>query len=159
MSHWFYGLLNLPWWGYVIFTLVITHITMAAVTIFLHRSQAHRALDLNPVISHFFRCWLWLTTGMKTKEWVAVHRKHHAKCETEEDPHSPQIEGISKVMWEGAELYRLEANNLETLEKYGKGTPKDWMERHVYNAYFFDNIGIILMLIIDVMRKMIKMKS
>lgn len=130
-----YGYLNLPWWGYVVYALVCTHITIAAVTIFLHRCQAHRALDLHPVISHFFRAWLWLTTGMKTKAWAAIHRKHHAKCETDEDPHSPQILGLKQVLWEGAELYKAEAKNQETLDRYGKGTPDDWMERNVYTPH------------------------
>lgn len=130
-----YGYLDLPWWGYVIYTLVCTHITIAAVTIFLHRCQAHRALDLHPSVSHFFRAWLWLTTGMKTKAWAAIHRKHHAKCETAEDPHSPQILGLKQVLWEGAELYKVEAKNEETLERYGKGTPDDWMERNVYTPH------------------------
>ena len=105
----FSGVCDLPWWGYVVYTLVVTHITIAAVTIYLHRHQAHRALDLHPLVSHFFRFWLWLTTGMVTKEWAAIHRKHHAKCETVEDPHSPQIVGIRKVLFEGAELYRKES--------------------------------------------------
>ena len=103
------SLLDLPWWGYVLVTLVLTHVTIAAVTIFLHRHQAHRALALHPIVSHFFRFWLWLTTGMATKEWVAIHRKHHASCETAQDPHSPQIHGIRKVLFEGTELYRTEA--------------------------------------------------
>src|SRR6185295_1448448 len=100
------GFLDLPWWGYVLVTLALTHVTIASVTIFLHRHQAHRALDLHPVVSHLFRFWLWLTTGMVTKVWVAIHRKHHAKCETPNDPHSPQIYGIRRVLFEGAELYR-----------------------------------------------------
>ena len=128
-------------------TLLMTHVTIAAVTIFLHRAQAHRALDLHPVISHFFRFWLWLTTGMITKQWVAIHRKHHAKCETSEDPHSPQILGIRKVLWEGAELYRSEAANSETLKRYGHGTPDDWLEDHLYTRY--DRLGVTLMLFID----------
>jgi len=127
-----HGLIDLPWWGYVIVALGLTHVTIAAVTIFLHRGQAHRGLDLHPVVSHFFRFWLWLTTGMVTKEWVAIHRKHHAKCETEEDPHSPQTRGLKKVMAEGAELYRAEAKNAETIAKYSRGTPDDWIERNVY---------------------------
>lgn len=129
------GLVELPWWGYVVVTLVLTHITIASVTIYLHRSQAHRGLDLHPVASHFFRFWIWLTTGMITKEWVAIHRKHHAKCEQEGDPHSPMIFGIKKVLLEGTELYRAEAKNQETLEKYGTGTPDDWIERHVYTPH------------------------
>src|SRR5271170_239444 len=109
------GLIDLPWWGYIVVTLVLTHITITAVTIFLHRHQAHRALDLHPLPSHFFRLWLWMTTGMVTKEWTAIHRKHHAKCETPDDPHSPQVRGIKKVLLEGAELYRAESNNAETM--------------------------------------------
>jgi len=143
----FTGFFDLPWWGYLAYTLAVTHITIAAVTIFLHRHQAHRALDLHPLPSHFFRCWLWLTTGMLTKTWAAIHRKHHAKCETAEDPHSPQIFGIKKVLWEGAELYRQEGQNQETLERYGHGTPDDWLEHHVYNH---DRIGIWLMMAINV---------
>ena len=141
--------LTLPWWGYVVATLALTHITIASVTIFLHRSQAHRALDLHPVISHFFRFWLWLTTGMVTKEWVAIHRKHHAKCETSEDPHSPQVLGIKKVLFEGAELYRAESRNQETLDKYGRGTPDDWLERKIYSPH--SGKGIVLMMAINLL--------
>lgn len=130
-----YGYLDLPWWGYVVYTLICTHITIAAVTIFLHRSQAHRALELHPIISHFFRAWLWLTTGMDTRAWTAIHRKHHAKCETIDDPHSPQVLGLSQVMLEGAELYKAEAKNQETIERYGKGTPDDWLELNVYRPH------------------------
>ncbi len=140
-----HGLTPLPWWGYVVVALVFTHITIACVTIFLHRSQAHRALDLHPIISHFFRFWLWLTTGMVTKEWVAIHRKHHAKCETPEDPHSPQTRGIKKVFWQGSELYRDEAKNQETLQKYGQGTPNDWIERNLYSRYSWEGVGLMLM--------------
>ena len=139
------GVFELPWWGYVVYTLVVTHITIAGVTIYLHRHQAHRALDLHPLPSHFFRFWLWLTTGMTTKAWTAIHRKHHAKCETVEDPHSPQIFGIRKLLLEGAELYRVEAAKQETLDRYGQGTPDDWIERHVYNKHSV--LGIVLMLI------------
>src|SRR5256885_15029088 len=140
------GLVPLPWWGYIVVAAVLTHITIASVTIFLHRQQAHRGLDLHPVVSHFFRFWLWLTTGMVTKEWVAIHRKHHAKCETEEDPHSPQTRGIKKVFWEGAELYRAEAKNLETLDKYGRGTPDDWIERNVYTRFSWEGVGLMLVI-------------
>jgi stearoyl-CoA desaturase (Delta-9 desaturase) len=142
------GLLNLAWWQVLITTLVFTHITIAAVTIYLHRHQAHRALDLGPIPSHFFRFWLWLTTGQVTKAWAAIHRKHHAKCETEEDPHSPVTRGIETVFWKGAELYRAEAKNQETLDKYGHGTPDDWIERHVYTKH--SAMGIVLMLIVNV---------
>lgn len=141
-----HGLMPLPWWGVVVVALVLTHVTIASVTIFLHRHQAHRGLDLHPVVSHFFRFWLWLTTGMVTKEWVAIHRKHHAKCETDEDPHSPQTRGIKKVFWEGAELYRAEAKNQETLDKYGRGTPDDWLERNVYTRYSWEGVGVMLMI-------------
>lgn len=141
------GVLDLPWWGYIAYALISTHITIAAVTIYLHRHSAHRALDLHPVVSHFFRFWLWLTTGMLTKHWTAIHRKHHAKCETVDDPHSPQIFGIRKVLMEGAELYRKEGRNKETLERYGHGTPDDWLERNVYSH---DRYGIALMLITNV---------
>ena len=140
----FYGLLNLPWWGYLLVTLAMTHITISAVTIYLHRHQAHRALDLHPIPSHFFRFWLWLTTGMVTKAWAAIHRKHHARCETVEDPHSPQILGLSKVMWEGAELYRLEGHNQDTLDRFGKGTPDDWIEKNLYAAHSAKGIAIML---------------
>jgi stearoyl-CoA desaturase (delta-9 desaturase) len=138
------GLLGLSWWQLVIVALVFTHITIASVTIFLHRAQAHRALDLHPVASHFFRFWLWLTTGMQTRDWVAVHRKHHAKCETEEDPHSPQTRGLRKVLWQGAELYMEERRNPETAERYGRGTPDDWMERHLYSQWVWHGCGVML---------------
>ncbi len=138
------GVLNLSWWQIVLATLILTHITIAAVTIFLHRSQAHRALDLHPVVSHFFRAWLWLTTGMQTKEWVAIHRKHHAKCETPDDPHSPQTRGLRKVLWQGAELYTDEASNPETLARYGHGTPNDWLERNVYSRFTWQGCGLML---------------
>jgi len=142
------GLSRFSWVGVVLTGLVLTHVTIAGVTIYLHRHQAHRALDLHPVVSHFFRFWLWLTTGMVTREWVAVHRKHHAKCETPEDPHSPQVLGIRKVMWEGSELYRRESANRETLEHYGHLTPGDWLERHLYSR--FPWLGITLMLVLDI---------
>jgi stearoyl-CoA desaturase (delta-9 desaturase) len=140
------GLLSLPWWGYVVVALALTHVTIAAVTIFLHRSQAHRGLDLHPIVSHFFRFWLWLTTGMVTKEWVAIHRKHHAKVETDEDPHSPQTRGIENVLLRGAELYREEAKNAETLGKYGHGTPDDWIERNVYTPFSVQGVGVMLLI-------------
>jgi stearoyl-CoA desaturase (Delta-9 desaturase) len=142
------GLTRASGWQVFVVTLVFTHITIAAVTIYLHRCQAHRALDLHAIPSHFFRFWLWLTTGMVTKEWAAIHRKHHAKCETEEDPHSPVTRGIKKVLYEGAELYRAESKNLETMEKYGHGTPDDWIERNLYTKYSWQGVG--LMLIVNV---------
>lgn len=143
------GITRASGWQVFIFTMIVTHITIASVTIFLHRCQAHRALDLHAIPSHFFRFWLWLTTGQVTKEWAAIHRKHHAKCETEEDPHSPVTRGIKKVLFEGAELYRAESKNRETIEKYGHGTPDDWLERHVYTGY--SGLGVVLMLFIDVL--------
>ncbi len=136
------GLVTLPWWGYLVVALVLTHITIVAVTLYLHRSQAHCALDLHPIISHFFRFWLWATTGMVTKEWVAIHRKHHAKTETSEDPHSPHTRGIATVFWQGAELYKAEAKNSETMEKYGRGTPDDWLERKLYTPHSALGIGL-----------------
>lgn len=148
----FYGLLsNTPWWGYVIYVLVMTHITMMAITLYLHRSQAHRALDLHPALAHFFRFWLWFTTGMKTREWVAVHRKHHAKCETPEDPHSPVVEGIWTVLLEGTELYRYAKKDEDTLARYSKGTPNDWLENHMYSTPFMrGKQGVVLLLIMNV---------
>jgi stearoyl-CoA desaturase (delta-9 desaturase) len=140
------GLVDTSWWQVLLFTLVVTHITIAAVTIFLHRSQAHRALELHAIPSHFFRFWLWLTTGMVTKEWVAIHRKHHAKCETADDPHSPVTRGIDTVFWKGSELYRAEAKNLETLAKYGHNTPDDWIERHLYTRYSWQGVGLMLII-------------
>ncbi len=143
LSH---GLLAASWWQVLLYTLVTTHITISAVTIFLHRSQAHRAVDLHAVPSHFFRGWLWLATGMITKEFVAVHRKHHAKCETEEDPHSPQTRGIKALLLTGVELYRVEATNPETLQKYGHNTPDDWVERNVYSRFTWQGVGLMLIL-------------
>ena len=138
----FSGVFDLPWWGHVIVALLLTHITIVSVTVFLHRQQAHHALDLHPAVSHFFRLWLWLTTGMVTQEWAAVHRKHHAKVETPEDPHSPQVLGLNRVMWGGVFLYVKEANKHETVERYGHGTPNDWLERHVYSK--FQILGITM---------------
>ncbi len=142
------GLLQASGWQILAFTLLVTHITIAAVTIFLHRAQAHRALELHALPSHFFRFWLWLTTGMVTKEWVAIHRKHHAKCETADDPHSPVAHGIRTVLLRGSELYRAEAKNAQTLAKYGHNTPDDWVERQLYSRYSWQ--GVALMLLIDV---------
>jgi stearoyl-CoA desaturase (delta-9 desaturase) len=142
-----YGLLHLPYWAYIIIALGLTHITIASVTIFLHRCQAHRGLNLHPIPSHFFRFWLWLTTGMVTKEWVAVHRKHHAKVETEADPHSPQIYGLKRVLFRGVSLYRKSAQDPETLARYGAGTPDDWVERHIYSRY--SGLGVSTMLVIN----------
>ncbi len=143
------GLVQASWWQVLLVTLVFTHITIAGVTIYLHRSQAHRALELHAIPAHFFRFWLWLTTGMVTKEWVAIHRKHHAKCETEDDPHSPVTRGIKTVLLTGSELYRSEAKVQETLDKYGHNTPDDWIERNLYTRFSWQGVG--LMLIIDVL--------
>lgn len=142
-----YGYLNLSLVGYIIAGLVLTQITIAAVTIYLHRYQTHRALTLSPIVSHFFRFWLWITTGMITAEWVAVHRKHHATTDVEGDPHSPVVLGIKKVFWEGAELYRVASKDKEMVAKYSHGTPKDWVERNVYAR--FPALGITLMFLID----------
>ncbi|MBI2317558.1 MAG: fatty acid desaturase [Betaproteobacteria bacterium] len=144
----FSAVFDLPWWGLIAVALAMTHVTIASVTIFLHRHQAHRALDLHPLASHFFRFWLWLTTGMVTKEWAAIHRKHHAKCETAEDPHSPQVYGISRVLWLGVLLYVRESHRQETLERYGHGTPEDWIERNVYSRH--TRLGLTLMGAIDI---------
>ena len=140
------GLIVLPWWGYIVLCLALTHITIVGVTVYLHRHSAHRALELHPAVCHFFRLWMWLTTGQNTKAWTAIHRKHHARCETEEDPHSPQILGINKVMWEGAELYRVEAKNQDTLDRFGSGTPDDFMERFYSKNH---TLGVSLMMAID----------
>lgn len=145
---WYEGLLALDAWQIVLATLLLTHVTIISVTVYLHRHSAHNSVDLHPALAHFFRFWLWLTTGMVTKEWTAIHRKHHAKCETAEDPHSPVVLGIKKVFLEGAELYR-EAATPETLERYGHRTPDDWVERNVYSKY--RSTGIVLMLLIDLL--------
>ncbi|MGB0712198.1 MAG: DesA family fatty acid desaturase [Gammaproteobacteria bacterium] len=142
------GLLDPSWWAVIALTLLFTHITIAAVTIYLHRSQAHRAVELHPLISHFFRFWLWLTTGMRTIEWVATHRKHHAFSDQVGDPHSPRVEGLSTVLWRGAELYRMAADDPKVLERYGHGTPNDWLERHVYRHNL---AGIVLMLAVNLL--------
>ncbi len=141
------GLLSLSIWQLIGVGLILTHITIASVTIYLHRCQAHRALDLHPIMSHLFRFWLWLTTGMLTKEWVAVHRKHHAKCETKDDPHSPIVLGIGKVLSEGSELYDVAVQNADTLNKYGLGTPHDWVERNIYTPW--RNWGVVIMLVVE----------
>src|SRR3989440_679885 len=144
----FSGWFDLPWWGVALAVLAMTHVTIAAVTIYLHRCQAHRALDLHPLVSHFFRLWLWLTTGQVTKEWAAIHRKHHAKVETADDPHSPQIHGLNRVLWGGVLLYVKESYNQQTLERYGHGTPDDWIERHLYTPWSF--FGVFVLLAVDI---------
>src|SRR5512134_192168 len=145
----FAGVFELPWWGLVLVALALTHVTIAAVTIYLHRCQAHRALDLHPLPAHFFRFWLWATTGMITKEWAAIHRKHHAKCDTADDPHSPQVYGINRVLWGGVFLYVREARRKETLQRYGQGTPDDWIERKLYSSRSW--LGLVLMGAIDIL--------
>ena len=141
-----HGLLTASWWQIILYTIVTTHITIVSVTIYLHRHQAHRAMDLHVVPSHFFRFWLWLGTGQVTKEWVSIHRKHHAKCETMEDPHSPVAHGIKTVFWKGAELYRAESKNQETMIKFGHGTPKDWIERNLYTRYSWQGVGLMMII-------------
>ncbi|HET7307097.1 MAG TPA: fatty acid desaturase [Gammaproteobacteria bacterium] len=146
--HFIFGLLDLPIWAYIVVAVAMMHFTVMGVTLYLHRDQTHRGLDLHPAVQHVFRFWLWFTTAMVTRQWVAVHRKHHARCETEEDPHSPQILGLRKVLFEGAELYRAEARKPETVEKYGRGAPDDWIERHLYSRYPL--LGVAALVVIDV---------
>ncbi len=141
------GLLDLAWWQLMLLVLALTHVTIVSVTVYLHRCQAHRALDLHPLAAHFFRFWLWLTTGMVTREWVAIHRRHHARCETPDDPHSPQILGLRKVLWEGAELYRDAIRHKDLVARYAHGTPDDWIEHQVYRR--FNLVGVSLMLVIN----------
>ena len=141
------GILDLSWWQLLLVVLGMTHVTIVGVTVYLHRCQAHRALNLHPVLAHFFRFWLWMTTGMVTGEWVGVHRRHHARCETAEDPHSPQVLGLNKVLWEGAELYREAADDHDLVQRYSHGTPDDWVERHLYDRHRL--LGISAMLVID----------
>ncbi|HEY9150419.1 MAG TPA: fatty acid desaturase [Gammaproteobacteria bacterium] len=143
---WLTGLITLPWYGYILVALALTHVTIVSVTLYLHRHQAHRALDLHPVVAHLFRFWLWLTTGMVTREWVAVHRKHHAKCETPEDPHSPQVKGIGTVLWQGAELYQVAAAQPELIAQYSHGTPDDGLERHLYRRHPVLGVSLLLIL-------------
>ena len=144
------GLLDLSVWQLVVVTLLLTHLTIVSVTVYLHRYSAHRSLELHPALKHAFRFWLWLTTAMNTREWTAIHRKHHAKCETEEDPHSPVHKGLATVVRRGAELYKAEANNGDTLRIYGKNCPDDWIERKLYSNPRTRNMGVVLMLLIDI---------
>ena len=139
------GLLAAPWWAYVLLVVLTTHLTIICVTLFLHRSQAHLAVMFHPAVAHPMRFWLWLTTGLRTKSWVAIHRKHHAKVETKDDPHSPKQKGIRKVLFQGTELYRQASMDEDMIEKYGRGTPNDWLERHLYTKWA--NIGIVLLLL------------
>jgi len=144
-----YGILNLNFWGYVLVAFLMVQFTFMAVTLYLHRDATHRSLDLHPALRHVFRFWLWMSSGILTREWVAVHRKHHARCETPEDPHSPVIFGLKKVLLEGAELYQAAARDPQVIEKYGRGTPDDWMERNVYSRH--RNLGIVLMVLVDLL--------
>ena len=141
------GVAGLGWWGMLVVLLVFTQLTIFSVTLYLHRSQAHRGVDFHPALNHFFRFWTWLTTSMITREWVAIHRKHHAKVETEEDPHSPQTRGIGKVFWQGVELYREARADRPSIEQYGKGAPDDWIERHLYTPHA--NLGPTALLFIN----------
>jgi stearoyl-CoA desaturase (delta-9 desaturase) len=145
----FYGLANLGVWGYLAVTVLWLHVTLIAVTLYFHRDQAHRSVDLHPVVRHIFRFWLWLNTGASTREWVAVHRKHHAHCEKDGDPHSPRLFGLKKVLLEGAELYRVEARKPETIEKYAKGCPNDWLENNLYHHPVNSYLGITLLVTVD----------
>jgi stearoyl-CoA desaturase (delta-9 desaturase) len=142
------GVLDLPWWSCVLAALALTHVTIVGVTLYLHRDQTHRAIELYPAASHFFRLWLWLTTGMRTREWVAVHRKHHARCDIEGDPHSPKLLGINRVLWGGVFLYVKEAAKADTIERYGNRAPDDWLERNLYSKYVL--FGLTLMGVADV---------
>jgi stearoyl-CoA desaturase (delta-9 desaturase) len=141
-----HGMWDLSWWQMVLCTLAVTHVTMISVTVFLHRHQAHRALDLHPIAAHFFRFWLWLTTGQVTKEWAAIHRKHHAKCEQADDPHSPHVHGIKTVLLQGAELYRAESKNSDTMARFGHGTPDDWIERNLYTRFSWQGVGVMMVI-------------
>ncbi|MGA9827161.1 MAG: fatty acid desaturase, partial [Rhodanobacteraceae bacterium] len=142
------GLTQASWGVWITYFLVVTQLTILAVTLYLHRSQTHRGVDFHPVLAHFFRFWSWLTTAMVTKEWVSVHRKHHARCETEDDPHSPQIVGINKVLWQGVDLYKKASGNPDDLAKYGVGTPDDWIERNLYSR--FPEFGPTLLMLINI---------
>ncbi len=150
LIQWFsYGLTGWSWLALLAVALATTHFTIICVTVYLHRCQAHRALTLHPAVAHVFRAWLWLSTGMVTREWAAIHRKHHAKCETEEDPHSPQTRGLPEVLWRGAELYRDAAKDSEITARYGHGCPDDWIERHLYSKH--SALGVSLLLVIEVL--------
>ena len=142
LPDWWYGIVGLNPWGAILYTLVVTHVTIVSVTVYLHRFSAHRALELHPGLQHFFRFWLWLTTGMVTVEWTAIHRKHHVTTETEDDPHSPRIHGLRAILFRGTEFYRAGAT-ADTVDRYGKGTPEDWLERNVYSRFLFTGLGIV----------------
>ena len=141
------GLLQSGWVGLFVYFLVVTQLTIFSVTLYLHRSQAHRGVDFHPVLAHFFRFWTWLTTSMITREWAAIHRKHHAKCETEDDPHSPMHKGIGNVLWKGGDMYREARLDRASIEQYGKGCPDDWIERHLYTPHA--TMGPVAMLLVN----------
>ena len=147
LPDWWYGIVGLNPWGAILYTLVVTHVTIVSVTVYLHRFSAHRALELHPGLQHFFRFWLWLTTGMVTVEWTAIHRKHHVTTETEDDPHSPRIHGLRAILFRGTEFYRAGAT-ADTVDRYGKGTPEDWLERNVYSRFLFT--GIVIVAVADI---------
>lgn len=144
-----HGVLGLSGVAKLLVTLVMLQVSLMATTLYLHRDQAHRAIDLHPALRHFFRFWMWLTSGMVTREWVAVHRKHHALCEKVGDPHSPVVFGLKKVLLEGAELYRVDARNPDVVAKYSRGTPDDWLERKFYLPH--TTLGIYTLLTVDVL--------
>ncbi|HEX3122841.1 MAG TPA: fatty acid desaturase, partial [Rhodanobacteraceae bacterium] len=143
-----HGFSHASWLAKGVYFLIVTQLTIFSVTLYLHRSQAHRGVDFHPALAHFFRFWSWISTGMVTKEWVAIHRKHHAKCETEEDPHSPKVFGIKTVVLQGVDLYRVASHDKSTMEKYGIGTPSDWLERNLYGKHEY--WGPTLMFIINI---------
>ena len=147
LPDWWYGILGFSPWVAIVYTLITTHITIVSVTVYLHRFSAHRALELHPGLQHFFRFWLWLTTGMVTVEWTAIHRKHHVTTETEDDPHSPRIHGLRAILFRGTEFYRAGAT-ADTIDNYGKGTPDDWLEQNVYSRFLFT--GIVTVLVVDI---------
>jgi len=140
-----YGLLQLPWWGYVLITFATIQSMFLGVTLYLHRDQSHGGLILHPALRHVFRFWLWFSSGAVTREWVAVHRRHHAHADTAQDPHSPRVFGLRRVVFEGYELYRDAAHDPATLDHYGRGTPDDWLERRLYSAYPY--LGIVLFVV------------
>ncbi len=143
------GIVPLNTLGYIIYTIVVTHITIMAITLYLHRGVCHSAIQIHPILSHFFRFWLWLTTSMRTADWVAIHRKHHAKVETPDDPHSPAVYGIAKVILQGADLYHKEKNNKETIEKYSQNCPNDWIEDKLYTGR--NNLGILILFVLNIL--------
>lgn len=142
------GLTGSPWWAVLLYFIVVMQLTIFSVTLYLHRSQAHRAVEFHPLLAHFFRFWAWLTTAMVTKEWVAIHRLHHARCETDQDPHSPLVHGIGKVVFHGVTLYQQSCKDREMIDQYGLNCPNDWIERKLYTP--LPSLGPTLLLFIDV---------